>query len=223
LFSLHSYGPAAVGRPDNHTLGDSRLLNRGWPPGTPIRCALRCCLGTDAWQSPGINNVSWCGASKYQLSVTSEFFGSISREDVLGRPNRRQDSARESFHAQKGPLRRNGRPYLGQAPRALSQADLHWPNGLRQLIGNFTYSQLLELASRLGPQKRLQVDRGAMRRKTLLICWFCENFPELIHCLQFPLHLERADEPSTVQRRHAQDFDPFDLLQEWKAVPDVWF
>jgi hypothetical protein len=111
------------------------------------------------------------------------------------------------------------------AHRREASARLYEPMSclLRQLTGNFTYSQLLELASRLGPQKRLRVDRGAMRRKTLLICWFCENFPELIHCLQCPLQLERADEPATVQRTDAQDFDPFDLLEEWEAVPDVWF
>jgi hypothetical protein len=106
--------------------------------------------------------------------------------------------------------------------RRQANAHLYEPmsNLLRRLTGDFTRPQLLDVASRLGPKKGLRVDRGAMRQKTLLICWFCENFPELVHSIQSPLRHERAGEP--VVGAEPDDFDPFDLPEEWEPAPDGW-
>jgi hypothetical protein len=110
--------------------------------------------------------------------------------------------------------------------RRQANAHLYEPmsNLLRQLTSDFTRPQLLDIASTLGSRKGIRLDRGAMRQKTLLICWFCENFSELVHYFQCPPGQQPAGESqaeATMTER--EDFDPFNLLEEWEHIPDVWF
>jgi hypothetical protein len=46
--------------------------------------------------------------------------------------------------------------------------------------GNLTKSKLMELARSVAAEKGLTIDRGAKRMKDGLICWFCENIPQLL-------------------------------------------
>jgi hypothetical protein len=54
-------------------------------------------------------------------------------------------------------------------------------NRLRQLLnGRFTKQALLGFADQIGGLRGVKVDRAARRVKDSLICWFCENFYDVI-------------------------------------------
>jgi hypothetical protein len=51
---------------------------------------------------------------------------------------------------------------------------------LKALCRGFTKAELLRLAEKFETVKGVRVDRSARRQKDCLVCWFCENCPELL-------------------------------------------
>ena len=50
---------------------------------------------------------------------------------------------------------------------------------VRVIHGKATRVALLRMAAALASQKGITIDRGSKRLKDSLICWFCENCPEI--------------------------------------------
>jgi hypothetical protein len=114
--------------------------------------------------------------------------------------------------------------------RVRANAPLYEPmsNALRLLTDGFTRHQLLSLAAKLCREKgtEFRVDRGAIRHKCCLICWFCEHFPELIG--RFPPPAQSQPEPDPVwttssgSTPRSQQPDPFRLVTEKDFESQEW-
>jgi hypothetical protein len=53
-------------------------------------------------------------------------------------------------------------------------------SALKGLCSSFTKEELLRLAEKFERSKGVRIDRSAQRLKDCLVCWFCENCPELL-------------------------------------------
>jgi hypothetical protein len=51
---------------------------------------------------------------------------------------------------------------------------------LKVLCNSFRKADILHLAEKFESSKGVRVDRSARRLKDCLVCWFCENCPELL-------------------------------------------
>jgi hypothetical protein len=74
--------------------------------------------------------------------------------------------------------------------------------------GSFTMAEILSIASRLVRDAASPpIDRLARRKKPALICWFCENHPDLIarfvqsHFILFDQQCQQPHHRSLAQRR----------------------
>jgi hypothetical protein len=66
---------------------------------------------------------------------------------------------------------------------------------MEKLLRPFTKHHLVNFAKALAQKKGIQVDRLAVRQKICLICWFCENCPELLTEITCPQRLCPTEPP----------------------------